>query len=67
MPKTKSTDTPDPSSDVTEYGPTPGEDFRADLAPTSPAQYHAATDDPAHPLHHHAKRDALVSPEPAKD
>jgi hypothetical protein len=62
MPKTKATDTPD-STDAASSG----EDFRADLAPTSPPQFDAATDDPAHPLHHHAKRDALVSPEPAKE
>lgn len=63
MPKAKNTE-PDA---VPEYGPAEGEDFRADLAPSTPPKWDAATDDPAHPLHHHAKRDSLVSPDPAKD
>lgn len=37
-------------------------DVHAHLGPTTPPQYDAATDDPAHPLHHHAKRDSLESP-----
>lgn len=65
MPKSKNT--ADQGDAVPDYAPTPGEDFRADLAPTVPPQFDAATDDPAHPLHHHAKRDSLESPEPAKD
>ena len=60
-------DTPDTSDAAPDFAPVPGENFHAHLAPVSAPQLDAATDDPAHPLHHHAKRDSLESPEPAKD
>lgn len=49
--KPAETDTPDPIEPVPE----------SDIVPP---KYYAATDDPAHPLHHHAKRDSLESPTP---
>jgi hypothetical protein len=40
--------------------------IHAHEGPVFEPKFAAATDDPAHPLHHHAKRDSLESP-PSKD
>lgn len=62
-------DTPDPidadTPDERSQAETPP-DVHAHLGPLLEPQFNAATDDPAHPLHHHAKRDSLESP-PSED
>lgn len=65
MPKAKNTDTPDPTG--TEETPADlaaaPADFHAHLGPVEPVKLDAATDDPAHPLHHHGKAISGPSPE----
>ena len=65
MTKAKKTDTPDPTGTdetLSDLAEGPG-DLHAHLGPIEPPVFEAATDDPAHPLHHHAKTISGPSPE----
>ena len=58
MPKKNAPDEVDTERPQAETPP----DVHAHLGPITEPQHYAATDDPTHALHHHAKRDSLESP-----
>jgi len=61
MPRKNATETTETTETAADLAAEPVF-FHAHEAPVSEPQFAAATDDPAHPLHHHAKRDSLESP-----